>query len=143
MPSFGPPKILERMIKTIFEEFELVSHKIAGNGSRTTIVLGFGASVVDTSVSPIHQWTPQSCNCRKFPSQKRRDRERLQQYINLWTERIDNHKCSLARFSKIAPKIFSSVEMTAPSILRVISIQKLYKATNNNTKGEATRTKSQ
>ena len=41
---------------------------------------------------------------RKSPDQKR-DGERLQQQINLSRERIDNQKCSLSRFNKIATKI--------------------------------------
>ena len=55
MPSFGLPM----MIKNIFEESKIASYKIAGNGPRIAIVLGFGANTADASVLPIHHSTPQ------------------------------------------------------------------------------------
>ena len=102
MPSFGLPKILKQTINNILEESKLVSYK---NGPRTTIVPRFDANMVDASVSPIHQSTPQGGYCQKSPGQKRRDRERLQQQINLSRERIDNQNCSLSKLSEILTKI--------------------------------------
>ena len=71
MPSFGLPKILEQTINNILEELKLSSYKIAGNGPRTTIVLRFDANMADSSVSPIHQSTPQGGYRRKSPENEK------------------------------------------------------------------------
>ena len=89
MPVSGLPTVLELTIDSILENGKLASYKIAGNGSRTPIVLRFDANMADTSVSPIHQSTPLRW---KSTNQRRRERERLEEHENPSTQKIVQQK---------------------------------------------------